>query len=113
VLHTWNQQLLRHPQVHCVVPAGGLAPDLTRWIPGQHNFFLPPARRRSARQRGRIPGPRRDGHRQRVRIVHGHGTGILKKTIAELLSHHPHVARFYTAAQQEGGAGATIVALRE
>ncbi len=49
----------------------------------------------------------------RVRIVHGHGMGILKKTISELLSRHPHVARFYQAPQQEGGAGATIVELRE
>ena len=49
----------------------------------------------------------------RVRIVHGHGMGVLKKTIADLLSHHPHVAKFYPAPQQEGGAGATIVELRE
>ena len=49
----------------------------------------------------------------RVRIVHGHGMGILKKVISELLSNHPHVARFYPAPQQEGGAGATIVELRE
>jgi DNA mismatch repair protein MutS2 len=49
----------------------------------------------------------------RVRIVHGHGMGILKKTIADLLSRHPHVAKFYQAPQQEGGAGATIVELRE
>jgi DNA mismatch repair protein MutS2 len=49
----------------------------------------------------------------RVRIVHGHGMGVLKRTIAELLAHHPHVAKFYPAPQQEGGAGATIVELRE
>jgi len=49
----------------------------------------------------------------RVRIVHGHGMGVLKKTIAELLSRHPHVARFFPAPQQEGGTGATIVELRE
>jgi DNA mismatch repair protein MutS2 len=49
----------------------------------------------------------------RVRIVHGHGMGILKKTIADLLSRHPHVAKFYPAPQQEGGAGATIAELRE
>jgi DNA mismatch repair protein MutS2 len=49
----------------------------------------------------------------RVRIVHGHGMGILKKTISELLSRHPHVAKFYQAPQHEGGAGATIVELRE
>ncbi len=49
----------------------------------------------------------------RVRIVHGHGMGILKKTISDLLTRHPHVAKFYPAPQQEGGAGATIVELRE
>jgi len=41
VLHTWNQQLLHHPHVHCVVPAGGLAADHTRWISARPNFFLP------------------------------------------------------------------------
>jgi DNA mismatch repair protein MutS2 len=49
----------------------------------------------------------------RVRIVHGHGMGILRKTIQELLSSHPHVSRFYPAPQQEGGSGATIVELKE
>jgi hypothetical protein len=32
VLHTWNQKLGLHPHVHCVVPAGGLSLDHTRWI---------------------------------------------------------------------------------
>jgi len=41
VLHTWNQQLLFHPHVHCVVPAGGLSPDHTRWVAAQRGFFLP------------------------------------------------------------------------
>ena len=49
----------------------------------------------------------------RVRIVHGHGMGILRKTIHDLLTRHPHVARFYPAPQQEGGSGATIVELRD
>jgi DNA mismatch repair protein MutS2 len=49
----------------------------------------------------------------RVRIVHGHGMGVLKRMLAEMLAHHPHVAKFYQAPQQEGGAGATIVELRE
>jgi len=35
VLHTWDQRLLHHPHVHCVVPAGGLAPDHTKWIRSQ------------------------------------------------------------------------------
>jgi hypothetical protein len=41
VLHTWNQKLLHHPHVHCVVPAGGLSPDHTRWIAARSGFFLP------------------------------------------------------------------------
>jgi hypothetical protein len=32
VLHTWNQKLQAHPHIHCVVPAGGIAFDQTRWI---------------------------------------------------------------------------------
>jgi DNA mismatch repair protein MutS2 len=49
----------------------------------------------------------------RVRIVHGHGMGVLKKMVADLLARHPHVAKFYSAPQQEGGAGATIAELKE
>jgi DNA mismatch repair protein MutS2 len=49
----------------------------------------------------------------RVRIIHGHGMGILKRAVAELLAKSPHVSRFYPATQAEGGAGATIVELRE
>jgi hypothetical protein len=41
VLHTWNQKLEHHPHVHCVVPAGGLSPDHTRWIKPRYAFFLP------------------------------------------------------------------------
>ena len=41
VLHSWSQQLHLHPHVHCVVPAGGLSPDHTRWIHAQENYFLP------------------------------------------------------------------------
>jgi predicted RNA-binding Zn-ribbon protein involved in translation (DUF1610 family) len=32
VLHTWNQKLLAHPHLHCLVPAGGLTFDQTRWV---------------------------------------------------------------------------------
>jgi DNA mismatch repair protein MutS2 len=48
----------------------------------------------------------------RIRIIHGHGMGILKKAIAGLLANHPHVEKFYAAAPEEGGSGATIVELK-
>jgi hypothetical protein len=42
ILHTWGQTLVRHPHVHCVVPAGGFSPDRQRWIrPTYAGFFLP------------------------------------------------------------------------
>jgi hypothetical protein len=41
VLHTWGQNLLHHPHVHCVVPGGGLASDGSNWVPCRLGFFLP------------------------------------------------------------------------
>ena len=41
VLHTWSQKLNIHPHVHCVVPAGGLTLDHTRWVRSRDNYFLP------------------------------------------------------------------------
>src|ERR1700676_1209964 len=41
VLHTWGQNLLHHPHVHCVIPAGGLSRDHSRWIHPKPGFFLP------------------------------------------------------------------------
>lgn len=41
VLHTWGQNLLHHPHLHCVVPGGGFSPDGTRWIACKPGFFLP------------------------------------------------------------------------
>ena len=44
--------------------------------------------------------------------MHGHGMGILKRAVAELLTTHPHVEKFYAAPPEEGGTGATIVELK-
>ena len=41
VLHTWGGQLQHHPHLHCLLPAGGLAPDGSRWVPCRPDFFLP------------------------------------------------------------------------
>jgi DNA mismatch repair protein MutS2 len=49
----------------------------------------------------------------RVRIVHGTGKGILRQAIGNLLKAHPHVANYHQAGSSEGGAGATIVELRQ
>jgi len=41
VLHSWGQNLMFHPHLHCVVPGGGLSPDGQRWIACRRSFFLP------------------------------------------------------------------------
>lgn len=41
ILHTWGQNLLYHPHLHCVVPGGGLSADGERWISCRPGFFLP------------------------------------------------------------------------
>ena len=70
VLHTWNQRLQHHPHIHCVLAAGGLAPDHSRWIASHPSFFLPikvlsrvfrgkfVAGLRTAFREGRAPVPR-------------------------------------------------------
>lgn len=41
VLHTWGQNLMDHPHVHCIVPGGGLSADGTKWVASREHFFLP------------------------------------------------------------------------
>ena len=41
VQHTWSQLLRIHPHVHCVIPAGGLSLDHTRWVRSREKYFLP------------------------------------------------------------------------
>jgi DNA mismatch repair protein MutS2 len=48
-----------------------------------------------------------------VRIVHGHGTGQLRKGLQAFLKTHPLVQKYYAAPENQGGGGATIVELKE
>ena len=41
ILHTWGQNLLLHPHIHCVIPSGGLSPDHSRWVRPRYPFLLP------------------------------------------------------------------------
>ncbi len=49
----------------------------------------------------------------RVRVIHGHGAGILRRGVRDFLKNHPHVAGVAEAPQNEGGQGATLVELRQ
>ena len=41
VLHTWTQQLLYHPHVHCLVTGGGVSDDGRLWHPARNAFLVP------------------------------------------------------------------------
>lgn len=41
ILHTWGQNLMNHPHIHCIVPAGGLSFDKSKWINSKKKFFIP------------------------------------------------------------------------
>ena len=48
----------------------------------------------------------------RLRVVHGHGQGILRKALSQWLAKHPAVEKYYPASPQDGGTGATIIELK-
>ena len=50
---------------------------------------------------------------QSVRIIHGHGTGQLRRAIGDFLRNHPLVAHYALAPQDQGGGGATVVELKD
>ena len=50
---------------------------------------------------------------QRIRIIHGHGTGRLRRSIGDLLEKHPQVVRFTPAPADQGGSGVTLVDLKD
>jgi DNA mismatch repair protein MutS2 len=51
-------------------------------------------------------------HKSRVRIIHGHGTGALRKGLAEFLTSHPLVERHAFETEERGGKAITVVELR-
>jgi DNA mismatch repair protein MutS2 len=48
-----------------------------------------------------------------IRVIHGYGTGQLKRALTGFLQQHPLVARFATAPPEQGGGGVTVVELKE
>jgi len=41
ILHTWGQNLMDHPHIHCVVPGGGLSLNGSHWVSCRKKFFIP------------------------------------------------------------------------
>ena len=70
ILHTWGQNLLAHPHIHCVIPAGGISPDHARWVPPRYpGFFLPLKVRRRVFRGKFIAGLKRLYRRKQLRCA--------------------------------------------
>lgn len=99
------------PQASAVVPGSAPSAPPAEEVPEEFNVIGNTAE--EARERvDKFLDQAYLGGRFRLRIIHGHGKGILRKTLHEMFAGHPHVEKFYLAPPQEGGAGATIVELK-
>jgi hypothetical protein len=67
ILHTWGQNLLLHPHIHCVIPMGGLSPQHTRWVHPRYRFFLPKKVLRRVFRGKFLAGLKRLYHHQQLR----------------------------------------------
>jgi hypothetical protein len=72
VLHTWGQNLLHHPHLHCVVPGGGLSPDGTDWIACPDDDFFLPVKVLSAVFRGKFLDGLKRAFAKGELAFHGH-----------------------------------------
>ena len=85
VLHTWGQNLLHHPHLHCVVPSGGISPDGTAWIRGRKDFLLP-VRVLSRVFRGKFIAGLKRAYKRKELEFHGQSTSLADvKTFEQLL----------------------------
>jgi len=85
VLHSWNQRLQFHPHIHCVLAAGGLAPDHSRWISARRSFFLPIGVL-SRVFRGKFVAALKTAFRQGTLQFHGHLVPLMEpRTFASWL----------------------------
>src|SRR6202140_1073743 len=91
ILHTWGQNLLLHPHIHCLVPAGGFSPDHEHWIHPKFAFFLPGDVLSSVFRARFVEG---------VRMAYQEGELVFPGPIAEL-ENPKHLAAFVDALFQK------------
>ena len=86
-----GQNLLLHTHIHCVVPAGGLAPDHLRWVRPRYPFFLP-VRVLSRVFRGKFLAGLKQLHRRKKLCCSGPSAALADQhQFAKLLRHlHRH-----------------------
>lgn len=90
VLHTWGQNLMHHPHLHCVVTGGGLSSDRSRWIACKRSrqrkqYFFLPVRILSAVFRGKFMALLKQAFSQGQLTLHGQLASLVQPTVWEQL----------------------------
>jgi hypothetical protein len=70
VLHSWGQNLMDHPHVHCIIPAGGFNPKSEKWKKGNGKFLFP-VKAMSALFRGKFMDYFKSAVREKSVKMHG------------------------------------------
>jgi hypothetical protein len=103
VLHTWDQTLKDHFHLHCLVPAGALSLDHSRWIQARRNFLFPVkalslvfkgkflALLQQAGEKGKIPAANKiKASRQKGWIVYAKKPFGSPRTVLDYLGRYTH-----------------------
>ncbi|MFN7955792.1 MAG: IS91 family transposase [bacterium] len=85
VLHTWTRDLRFHPHLHCVVTAGGLAPEGDRWIVGSPRFLFP-VRVLARLYRGKLVATLRRAHRQEPFALSDDAPGVFTRLLDRVMA---------------------------
>lgn len=72
VLHTWGQNMMEHPHLHCIMPAGGISFDRQHWVhvPDRNKFFIA-GKVLSAKFRGKFLAMLKEAHGKGELGFHG------------------------------------------
>src|SRR5208337_1389641 len=84
ILHTWGQNLMEHPHIHCVVTGGGLSLDERRWVYCDKKFFIP-VKVMSALFRGKLMDYFRESYESKQLVLTGSISNLMKPHVFKLL----------------------------
>jgi len=80
ILHTWGQNLMEHPHLHCIMPAGGLSFDKQHWIhPNKSNDFFIHYKVLSQKFRGKYLDLLKQAFNTNLLVLKGNNTALSRK----------------------------------
>ncbi len=107
VLHTWGQNLLFHPHLHCVVTGGGLSPDGERWVAARPGYFLP-VKVLSALWRGKFLAGLQAAYQKGELTCSGSAAPLAEPAVFQTWLHSLHQRKWVVYAKPPFGGAAQV-----